>query len=208
MSLLSHQRYGNIHHRIDILKGAAYYPQIIWHLMRYKFVRGFVKDTDNILDVACGTGYGTRLISDYCNSIDGVDFDEDTIRYANEIYGGDNRIFRVGNILEVTGTYDIIICFETIEHLSKEDGFKVIQRLKECLKPNGILFISTPKKLPIEECSPNRIESHLFEYTLEDFQELLNKYFERPVLFSQTDEIITIGNLKAVWTYIGVCYNG
>jgi 2-polyprenyl-3-methyl-5-hydroxy-6-metoxy-1,4-benzoquinol methylase len=206
--LLPHQRYGDIHHRIDIPNGAAYYPQIIWHLMRYKFVRGFVKPTDDVLDIACGTGYGTRLISDYCKSIIGVDNDEETIEYAEKIYGGENRTFKVGEVLEVSGKYDIIICYETIEHISRGDGLKAMQRFKDCLKSNGVLFVSTPKKLPVEECSPNRIESHLYEYDLEEFQALLNKYFERPILFSQTDEIITIGNLKAVWTFIGVCFYG
>lgn len=195
-------------HRIDIFNGAGYYPQIIWHLMRYKFVRGFVKPTDDILDIASGTGYGSRLISDYCNSVTGVDLDRDTVEYAKKMYGGENRTFIQGSILEITGKYDIVICFETIEHISKEAGILAMKRLKECLKPNGILFISTPKKLPKEELSANRIESHVFEYSLEDFQSLLGMFFERPVLFSQTDEIITIGNLRAVWTYIGVCWNG
>lgn len=206
--LLPHERYGNIHHRIDIPNGSAYYPQIIWHLVRYKFVRGFVKPTDKVLDIACGTGYGTRFISDYCKSIIGIDCDEDTIAYAKEIYGGENRFFKVGDILEIDGKYDVIICYETLEHISKEQGVKVMQRFKDCLNPNGVLIISTPKKLPLEERSPNRLESHIYEYTLEDFQGLLNTFFERPIIFSQTDEVITIGNLKAVWTFIGVCFNG
>jgi len=195
-------------HRIDILNGSGYYPQIIWHLMRYKFVKGFIKPTDDILDIACGTGYGTRFLSDYCKTATGIDLDEDTVKYANDIYRGENRSYHQGNILEVTGQYDVIVCYETLEHVSKEDGIKVMQNLKACLKPEGILFISTPKKLPKEELSPNRIESHVFEYTLDDFKDLIYKFYNRPILFSQTDEIITIGNLKAVWTYIAVCWNG
>jgi len=195
-------------HRIDIPNGAGYYPQIIWHLVRYKFVRGFIKPSDEILDIACGTGYGSRMLSDFCKSTVGIDLDKDTIDYANKIYGGENRTFLQGNVLDIKGQYDIIVCYETVEHVNKEDGVLLLKKLKECLKPYGILFISTPKKLPQEKLSPNRIESHLFEYTLEDFQELLQGCFKRPILFSQTDEVITIGNLEAVWTYIGVCWNG
>lgn len=195
-------------HRIDIPKGVGYYPQIIWHLVRYKFVSGFLKPTDIILDGACGTGYGTRYLSDFCQEIIGIDIDDATIARANELYGGENRTFKKMNVLEATGKYDIIVCYETVEHVSQEEGHRLIQRYKECLKPGGILFVSTPKKLPIEELSSNRIESHEFEYTYEDFKGLLEDFFDRPIIFSQTDEVITIGNLKAVWTYIGVCWNG
>jgi len=195
-------------HRIDIPNASGYYPQVIWHLVRYKFVKGFLKPTDKILDVACGTGYGTRFLSDYCAEATGIELEKDVVEYANEIYGGENRTYKQGNILEVSGKYDIIVCYETIEHISKEEGIKALGCLKECLNPGGILFISTPKKLPEEELSENRIESHVFEYTYEDFNHLLSQFFPRPIMFSQTDEIITIGNLKAVWTYIGVCWNG
>jgi len=193
---------------IDIPNGAAYLPHILYHLVRYKFVKGFLKPTDEILDVACGTGYGTRMLSDFCKSATGIDINEDTVAYAIKNYGGENRSYYQGNILEIIGQYDIIVCFETIEHIDKEEGLLAVENLKKCLKPNGILFISTPKKLPEEELSPGRLEYHKYEYDYEDFIALLKGSFERPIIFSQTDEVITIGNYKAVWTYVGVCWNG
>jgi cyclopropane fatty-acyl-phospholipid synthase-like methyltransferase len=147
------------------------------------------------------------MLSDYCKKAIGIDINEDTINYANKTYGGENRKYSQGNIIEIKGQYDIITCFETIEHITKEEGFLALKNLKKCLKPNGILFISTPKKLPQEELSPGRAEFHKFEYTYEDFLTLLNDFFARPIIFSQTDEVITIGNYKAVWTYIGLCWN-
>jgi len=193
---------------IDILNGSDCLPHIIYHLVRYKFVKGFLKPTDYVLDIACGTGYGTRMLSDFCRGVTGVDINPDTVAYAYKNYGGANRDFQQGDILNIKGQYDIIVCYETIEHVNKEEGLLAIENLKKCLKPKGLLFISTPKKLPKEELSKGRSECHLYEYTYEDFSALLGNFFERPVIFSQTDEIITIGNYKAVWTYIGVCWNG
>jgi 2-polyprenyl-3-methyl-5-hydroxy-6-metoxy-1,4-benzoquinol methylase len=126
---------------IDILNGAGYRPHIIFHLVIYKFVRGFVKPTDEILDIACGT----RLLSDYYRNITGVDISADAVYYASKNYGGGNRKFSQGNILEIKGQYDIIVSYETIEHINKEEGFLALKRLKSCLKPHGILFISTQK---------------------------------------------------------------
>jgi SAM-dependent methyltransferase len=195
------------HRGIDIPNGAGYLPHIIYHLVRYKFVKGFINTSDELMDIACGTGYGVRMLSDFCKKAVGIDINGDTVDYAIKNYGGKNREFYQGDILNVKGQYDIITCFETIEHVTKEEGLLVINNLKKCLKPHGILFVSTPKSLPKGELSAGRAEFHKFEYTYEDFSALLGNFFERPIIFSQTDEIITIGNYKAVWTYIGVCWN-
>lgn len=196
------------HRGIDIPNGAGYLPHIIYHLVRYKFVKGFLKSTDEILDIACGTGYGTRMLSDFCKHATGVDINSEIVDYATRNYGGENRKFYCGNILEIEGQYDIIVCYETIEHINEKEGLLAIANLKKCLTPNGLLFVSTPRKLPKKELSPGRLESHKYEYTYEKFKSLLDDFFERPIIFSQTDEVITIGNYKAVWTYIGVCWNG
>lgn len=196
------------HRGIDILNGAGYLPHIIYHLVRYKFVKGFLKPTDKILDIACGTGYGTRMLSDFCRRITGIDINSDTIDYAIENYGNKNINYYCEDILKVKGQFDIIVSFETIEHISQEEGSLAIENLKKCLTSNGILFISTPKKLPVEELSSGRLKYHKYEYSYDNFYTLLNKFFNRPIIFSQTDEIISMGNHKAVWTYIGVCWNG
>nr|WP_162257253.1 methyltransferase domain-containing protein [Paenibacillus sp. Soil724D2] len=40
--------------------------------------------------------------------------------------------------------YDVITCFETVEHIQKDGLF--ISRLFALLKPAGVLFISAPTK--------------------------------------------------------------
>jgi len=197
-----------LHERMDIPKASGHFPAVIWHLVRYKFALGFIKETDHVLDCACGTGFGSRFMSDYCEKVTGIDIDPKAIARCEELYGGENREFKQMNALDINEKYDAIICYETLEHVSREDGIKLLTNYKSCLNKNGVMIISTPKKLPFNELSPNRIESHIYEYEYEEFNKLLCDFFPRPVIFSQTDEVITIGNKKAVWTYIGVCYNG
>lgn len=40
--------------------------------------------------------------------------------------------------------YDVIIMTDVIEHFSKEDGKRVVEKLKRALNPKGVLLISTP----------------------------------------------------------------
>src|SRR5438552_8118777 len=56
-----------------------------WH--RYAFARGLVAGK-RILDVACGEGYGSALLSEVAESVVGVDIDQATIAHATETYPG------------------------------------------------------------------------------------------------------------------------
>lgn len=193
------------HFRLDFKTAEGHLDQVLWHLARYKFARGFMKPTDSVLDIACGTGYGVRFLSDFCESIVGGDNDEETLLEASKKYGGENREFKKMDIKSTEGAYDIITCFETIEHISYEDGLLALDSMKRSLKEDGLLIISTPKKLLVEKISENRTESHLHEYSYEEFYSTLSIYFTRPMIFTQSDEIISMGNLSTCWTFIGVC---
>lgn len=192
--------------RLDIKTADGHFDHVIWHLMRYKFARGFIKSTDFVLDIACGAGYGTRFLSDYCKFIIGADIDEKVLIGASKKYGGENRKFKKMDIKSIEGKYDVITCFETIEHISFEDGLLALSSLRRSLKKGGILILSTPKKLPVNERSQNRLDGHLYEYTYKEIYAILSDHFIRPVIFTQSDEIISIGNTKTCWTFIGVCY--
>jgi 2-polyprenyl-3-methyl-5-hydroxy-6-metoxy-1,4-benzoquinol methylase len=192
-------------HRLDINTADGHYDQIIWHLARYKFARGFIKPSDLVLDIACGTGYGVRFLGDFCKYIVGGDNNQETIAEASKRYAGENREFKKMNIKSIEGEYDIIICFETIEHISHDDAPWAMASIKKALKKDGFLIMSTPKKLSRNRLSVNRVESHLYEYSYEEFYQMLSKYFLRPIIFTQSDEIISMGNPRTCWTFIGVC---
>jgi 2-polyprenyl-3-methyl-5-hydroxy-6-metoxy-1,4-benzoquinol methylase len=48
------------------------------------------------------------------------------------------------DLQEITEAFDIIICFEVIEHLSLEEGSILTQRLFELTKKGGLVILSTP----------------------------------------------------------------
>lgn len=195
-----------LHSKLCINAADGHYDHVLWHLARYKFARGFIRSSDSVLDIACGTGYGVRFLSDYCDTIIGGDIDDRTLVEASKKYGGENRDFVNMDIKDIKGEYDIITCFETIEHISLDDALKAFESIKNALKDGGLMIISTPKKIPTDELSLNRLEGHLHEYQYKEFNSILSKYFMRPIIFTQSDEIISMGNPKTCWTFIGVCY--
>ena len=48
----------------------------------YHFSLQWLKKTDNVLDIACGYGYGTTIVSNYVKNVIGADLDKNTIESA------------------------------------------------------------------------------------------------------------------------------
>ncbi|WP_280771351.1 class I SAM-dependent methyltransferase [Salipaludibacillus daqingensis] len=122
---------------------------LLEHVARYYFASAYVKG--NALDIACGTGYGTKMIAKgrkrEISSIIGVDIDQDAITYAIQHYYHPLLGFKQGDALDknlknTIGTFDTILSFETIEHVPNDKDF--LENLYELLAPGGTLVLSTP----------------------------------------------------------------
>ena len=142
------------------------------HLSRYDFASKFVKDK-RVLDIACGVGYGSKILSDAgALIVDGVDISKESIDFAEFHYLQANVSFIRANILEYSSDakYDVIICFETIEHV--ENYHKVLKNLERLLMIGGKLIISSPNR-PITSPHCRTINDkpsgfHVQEFTIEE----------------------------------------
>jgi 2-polyprenyl-3-methyl-5-hydroxy-6-metoxy-1,4-benzoquinol methylase len=124
-----------------------------------------------LLDGACGTGYGSKLLAKAGHKVTGIDFNEQAIAEAKIQYS-DNCNFLKANLLDYSNTsYDAIVSIETLEHFSEEDGSILLERFADCLDSGGTLIISTPYCLM---SGPSPItKQHLWEYSLTDFERVL-----------------------------------
>jgi len=115
-----------------------------FHLDRYRFAAGLVKGLKT-LDVACGTGYGTNLLSESAEDVIGVDIDDDSVAYARAHYGGERVSFQK-NYAEMlpfdNGCFNAIVSFETIEHVLCPEA--LLNEFVRLLSPDGVLILSAP----------------------------------------------------------------
>lgn len=154
------------------------------HLERYLFATKYCYNK-NVLDIACGTGYGSSiLIKAGAKSVVGIDNSIEIINYAKNSYGNlSNLEFICADIqqiqsLEYSNYFDLIVCFETIEHVREYQ--KVICDLHFMLNSFGTLLISTPdrrlvspKSTSINSEPINRF--HKQEFTPVEFNVILEK---------------------------------
>jgi len=119
---------------------------LIDHLERYRFASNYVKGK-NVLDIACGTGYGSAILKESgATSVTGVDVSDDAINHAKKEYSGGNISFNLGSITDFDSgvKYDRIVSFETIEHVN--DYKAAVANIRNLLKDDGILILSTPNR--------------------------------------------------------------
>lgn len=146
------------------------------HLDRYNFVKPIVEGK-KVLDIACGCGYGSYLIATEgkAKEVLGLDLNEDSIRYGNHRFSFPtiNRIAGDAQEFLEENAYDVIVSFETVEHLPKFEQF--LENMGKTLAKDGKFFISTP--LTKETTTNNINPYHVIEWSFTDFQNLIKKYF-------------------------------
>lgn len=140
------------------------------HIERYEFAARKLRDAQSILDIACGVGYGSRLLKDSLPAalVTGVDSSADAIEYANDRYALPGLTFRVADGMTFDdGPFDAVVSLETIEHLPDPQPF--IQRVTtRLLRPGGI-FIGSVPVTPSMDANPH----HLHDFTARSFRKLL-----------------------------------
>jgi len=163
------------------------------HAARYDFTSKYVK-SKKVLDIACGSGYGCEiLLNKGAKYVVGSDISEETIDYAKKNYQKENIEFYTNDIKKLNfpdEEFDCIVSFETLEHVKEQEA--AISELKRVLKKGGTLIISTPNSESRTKDEEGTQQFHEKELTVEEFRNIIGKFFPEFKLFSQR-LIIDIG---------------
>jgi 2-polyprenyl-3-methyl-5-hydroxy-6-metoxy-1,4-benzoquinol methylase len=174
---------------------------LLYHLARYKFIGRQIRKNWDVLEIGCGTGYGSNFLAQFAKTVNACELDTSLLVRAKEKFVKPNLTYSDAPVL---AQYDVVVCLEVIEHMTKDYAYKLLDTLDKNLKPGGLLFISTPRK--IDNPSENRKKYHLHEYTAQEFIAILEERFTNTLLFSQNDEIISTQNPENAWNYMAVCF--
>lgn len=180
------------------------YDNLLYHLCRYNLASKISEIDDIVIDFGCGSGYGTRFLSNKVKTVYGFDVNEDVLKIARQQYQAKNVVF-TSDISKLSGFESNLIVFnEVIEHMPQTQAEETLSFLKERLVHGGRIIVSTPRYLPSEERSANRNKYHINEFTFESFKSTIRSVFSSSLFLTQTDEIITFGNPKVCWSFIAI----
>ena len=157
------------------------------HISRYKFAGRLVKQGAKVLDLGCGTGYGTAELA-AAATIVGSDISAEAVAYARARYGRKGVTFLEASCDALPlpdHQFDLITAFELIEHLENWRG--LLTEARRLLRPGGQFVVSTPNKAYYAETrgatGPNPFHTHEFEYG--EFETALCEVFPQVRIWTQ-----------------------
>ena len=157
------------------------YRSEIEHRHRYNLLGEVVKGK-KVLDAACGSGYGTHIIAQNALSATGIDISEEAVEFCKENYKRENLCYKrmsVADMQFADNEFDVVISFETIEHLPFELQKSFLKEITRVLKEDGVLIMSSPDR-NMRRMIYHGIDNpyHIHEFVHEEFREFLGGYFE------------------------------
>lgn len=166
------------------------------HVFRYGFACRYVK-RKRVLDIACGEGYGAASLQMAgAHSVVGIDLSETACIHARRRYGLDARTGTADRIPLPDGSVDIVVSFETIEHVTHPTRF-----LDECyrvLGPQGTLVISTPNKGIYTKRGGWQNPHHCSEMTQDELSSALSARFNETRLFTQRPDTAAFWSMRSL----------
>src|SRR5581483_11909615 len=163
-------------------------PGEIWyeHWHRYHFALPLVQGS-RVLDVACGSGYGSALLARAAAEVTGVDVAADAIAHARAKYAhAANLQFREGDCVALPfadGSFDVVVSFETIEHIAAQERF--LAELRRVLAPGGLLVLSCPNRPAYSEARGITNPFHVRELDRAELRDMLAPHFPACAWYGQ-----------------------
>lgn len=143
LATLLHER--DLH--MDMLREAG--PRSDAHLARYRWASTFVRSGMTVVDAACGLGYGSAIVADTAGParVVALDLSAYAIAYARCAWTERRPQVEfvrqdVATIPIEDGAADVVVSFETIEHL--EDPTPFLLEVRRVLRPGGTFVGSVP----------------------------------------------------------------
>jgi len=166
------------------------------HLQRYRLTMKKIGPNKKVLDLGCGTGYGSRMLYGAGSEVYGIDVSQGAIDYAKKKYSGPKYVCCSAEKTPFQNNFfDVVTAFEVIEHVQNPE--KVLREIYRVLKNGGDLFISTPNPRHLL----NTIK-HLFRAN--PYPEKVNAkniYHIKEFYYDEFIEFLKRGNFKIISQY-------
>lgn len=161
---------------LSVEKGYVTHNDWIGHVDRFAFVwkqlTSKLRDAKTLLDVGCGNLQLPHFLwRNRCKMADDFQYWGLELRATRKWLPGDDTHWQTNLNLVKTdflvdnldslpgwpGQFDVVVCFETFEHVPREKGPVLMKMLFDRLKPGGTCFFSTPNAGVSDSTADNHV---------------------------------------------------
>lgn len=153
------------------------------HEAAYAFARRFAEG-ERVVDVACGVGYGARLLGDRPRHYLGIDHASEALRRARSRVGRRDGDFVCGDVAGripvAAGRAGLVLAFQIVEHIPKARTRGFLRELQRICSPGGRVILTTPNRvhrlLPFQ---PPWNPYHEREFARDELESVLRGVFRK-----------------------------
>lgn len=162
-----------------------------WH--RYLFAAQLVAGR-NVLDVACGEGYGSALLARSAGHVIGADMASDVVAHARAHYASQaNLEFCAADCTALPfpdSTFDVVVSFETIEHVAAQQT--LLDEVRRVLRSEGLFILSSPNKVEYTDKTSVVNAFHVRELYRDELSALLAPRFAHTAWYGQRPSFFSV----------------
>ncbi|UTI66481.1 class I SAM-dependent methyltransferase [Paraconexibacter antarcticus] len=148
------------------------------HLVVYEWIRARVGGLD-VVDMACGEGYGSDVLARTARSVVGVDANPEAHEHARLRYVAPNLRFARDLVETFAEPADVVVFLQTIEHVRNPD--EILEHFKAMTARSSApaAYITTPNLLTLAPEGAEKSENpwHIKEYRAEEFRALCEAHY-------------------------------
>jgi SAM-dependent methyltransferase len=146
------------------------------HLIVYEWIAERCGGLD-VVDMACGEGYGTDVLARSARGVIGVDANPEAYEHARARYSRPGVRFERDLIETFEEPCDALVFLQTIEHVTDPEA--VLRRFRSLLRPGGTAYVSTPNVLTLAPPGAAKSDNpwHVREYRPEEFRAVCESSF-------------------------------
>jgi spore coat polysaccharide biosynthesis protein SpsF (cytidylyltransferase family)/2-polyprenyl-3-methyl-5-hydroxy-6-metoxy-1,4-benzoquinol methylase len=143
----------------------------------YEFACNQFGRSDHVVDIACGDGYGCRIMAPKVGQVLGVDINQPLIAANRQNNRVENIHYDVGDCFALKladGAVTGAAAMELIEHLPVDRVDRFVGEVRRIIRPGGSFICSTPQNsngdIPV-------VPWHVKEYSLAELRAILVRHF-------------------------------
>jgi spore coat polysaccharide biosynthesis protein SpsF (cytidylyltransferase family)/ubiquinone/menaquinone biosynthesis C-methylase UbiE len=150
----------------------------------YEFAATKFGPNDKVVDIACGDGYGCRILSASAGEVLGIDINSALIASNSAANAERNIRYTVDNAFALSLANASVAgatAMELIEHIPLDKVDVFVQEVRRIVRPGGYFICSTPQNsygdIPV-------VPHHVKEYSAAEFKAILGRHFSRVKIYS------------------------
>ena len=187
----NHQFEADLHQELGLMSSYRWAEEpvrVLFVLARYKWVAQMLRGYNRVLEVGCGDGLGSALVSSNVGHLTAIDQDAMMIESAQRCQKG-IEFKCTGDIEKADAIYSI----DVIEHIPYVESKAWLNKLAFHAP---VVIIGSPSKESQRYASPLSKENHVNCMTQPELKKMMQAYFRHVFMFGMNDEIVGTGFSK------------